>query len=207
MSKITIYGAPGAGTSHLRWLLLCCTNWLDTLLIDPIDFFSMEVYPKQRSWHNWLKYEKKYKTFLHSQSTPSIEIPTGGVYHGLFPDINDVSGESQDFNVFCLGTSKILKKYAMINSYLDGADLLQLSNYTTQWEEQIKIKNINNKIIWHYNWFLDHNILVKRLNEICNTTHLKKPDTKFIKTINQQWLDCWDNAHKDFIKFFKNPIK
>jgi hypothetical protein len=203
MSKILIFGAPGAGCSHMRWLLLACTEWRNKQLIDIKKFFETQVYPINRTWHNWLTYEKKFKRLLDNQTEPNIELLPGSVHHGLFADLSQTAQGPTDINLFCMADNTIIKKYAMINSYLDGADLFQLINFTAQWHNTIKNKHFHNKILWQYDWFLDNNEVVKQIQHLCTQCGLEQPNPDLIRSINQMWLDCWNNLCKDFNIFFK----
>jgi len=207
MSKIVIFGAPGTGCNHLRWLLLTCTEWNNNKIKD-IDFFRNEVYPRSRTWYNWLIFEKKFKTLLNEQT--QIIIPRGNVHHTLFPDLNAYVHDKKNYNLFITpinNIDNIIHKYAMINSYFDGADLTKLPNFMSQWYTDIVNTNYNNKVLWDYVWFLDNNKIVEHLEKICKQCELQQPNRHLIESINQMWLDSWQNLHKDFQNFLKYPIK
>lgn len=64
-SAFNIIAPPGAFSNHLRWLLLLDSRFSLPTELDTLEFFEQCVYPKERTWHNWLFYEFHYRVQLN----------------------------------------------------------------------------------------------------------------------------------------------
>ena len=66
MSNFSILANIGGGGNHLRWLCLLDKRFNIELVTSKTikDFILQDVYAEQRSWHNWLVWEWKYRNRL-----------------------------------------------------------------------------------------------------------------------------------------------
>lgn len=66
--KFSIIAPPGAFGNHLRWLLLLDSRFsFPDNATNKVEFIEHCVYPNNRTWHNWLGYEWKYRRQLDQQ--------------------------------------------------------------------------------------------------------------------------------------------
>lgn len=63
--KLSIIAPPGAFGNHLRWLLMLDSRFsFPNGANDKLEFIDQNVYPADRTWHNWLRYEWQYRRQL-----------------------------------------------------------------------------------------------------------------------------------------------
>jgi len=56
---------PGGGGNHLRWLLYIDKKFPNVFDGDKLNFIKNQVYNSNRTWHNWISYEGKFRDKLN----------------------------------------------------------------------------------------------------------------------------------------------
>lgn len=68
--RFSIMAPPGAFGNHIRWLLLLDSKfnlpefYIPSSVDEKVAYYQQLVYPTQRTWHNWLQYEWRYRRWL-----------------------------------------------------------------------------------------------------------------------------------------------
>ena len=183
-----IYAPIGGFGNHLRWLLLLDENYTiklkDQVLItsnEKLEFIKKFVYCEERSWHNWIKFEFRYRIildqylkFTHDMTDIFDDLKTVGLtidpelayksYVKFNPTLNGISKNS-----FLQQIQKQNKMCKFANDY--SPDLFYCVDSASFFQPTLDIKIYNN-IINYFN-LQSHNDVAQEIHYIWYNLHLK----------------------------------
>ena len=160
-----IYAPIGGFGNHLRWLLLLDENYTiklkDQVLItsnEKLEFIKKFVYCEERSWHNWIKFEFRYRIildqylkFTHDMTDIFDDLKTVGLtidpelayksYVKFNPTLNGISKNS-----FLQQIQKQNKMCKFANDY--SPDLFYCVDSASFFQPTLDIKLYNNNKVY-----------------------------------------------------------
>lgn len=125
-AKFGIIAAPGGFGNHIRWLLLLdpmfSLKCFDVNTPDEkINFLKLQVYSPQRSWHNWLTTEWKFRDAINSLISLS---------HGGDLRWKEMANNANDKTLLCTVDADLAyRNYVKFNSNLNSTDADKWKNY------------------------------------------------------------------------------
>ena len=184
---------------HVRWILLLDEQFQAESLNftgnckDKVNIILSEIYPKDRTWHNWLKYEFKYRQQFnqllechHSFNTIDFEDFSKDTYTSI-----QVSPELCYHSYIKLHSSNNRLSYAEFINQVD-------EHNTKEQGLQKFLPNLtlhNGDILFQEE--LDYDFYINLINSLGFTNNYK-----YAKIIHTRWFQLHKQAEKDIIQTF-----
>jgi hypothetical protein len=214
--KYQVNSPIGGFGNHLRWLLLLDSRFNFTLPIPDFDrsihsnpinlltdstnchfgtikqklsFIQNYVYPQDRSWHNWLIFEVKYRHELQP-------------YVFFNHDYDNISDDPVKTIACTISPNLAYKSYLKFNSNcnLTSADLFKKVTANNNWHVNHLSKN-DYLIINSDNLFsssLDRNLYETIINFLNFDNHYDSANT-----VHQLWYNLHKKSEKEFVEYIQ----
>ena len=195
MKRLIIF-PPGAGGNHIRWLMYFDKNFEPEKSLDEkIQFIKENIYNEERTHHNWISIETKYRGIPYdsvialrgNHNDPAYDIPEA---HTLFVKYKDSSNPFEHY--FCLNPSLNWKHPETFKKY-----------FYTWFNEQIDAKGVlpsNKKVIFGdslWNETLDK----KLYSDIIDFWNLED-HYEYAAETHKLWNICKKRAYRDFHAYY-----
>lgn len=196
--KRAIVFPGGAGGNHLRWLLYLDSSVAEHLSInEKVDFILSEIYSKERTFHNWLPLEARWRYLDHYESFVKI----------LHEPKDDVPESTTVFLTFD-DWDKVLVHYACLTGCFSSETMYnRYENFLHEFDKKIVMCGINgpNKLILKSDVFFDNLLDRNYYNSVINLFGFEDHYEE-AKIIHAKWAEARQRARNDFYKFYTSAF-
>lgn len=201
MNKRIIYPVAGGG-NHVRWLMYFDKSFdkmhfsSDKSPDDKLKFIETKVYPKERTWHNWIQFEKKHrKKYDHIIDLEST--------HHLYSYKENSKTIVMSFNDYTECIQKFLIIFSYYRENISMADIVE-ETFIPYYDNRIKSQNfsvfdkvIPSDVIWGD--VLDKNFYY----DIINFWELED-HYDYAAKVHSMWITCNKRALTQFLEICQN---
>lgn len=193
-----IYAPIGSFGNHLRWLLLLSDRF--EIVINDHAYSTIDekmawlldaVYPQERSWHNWLEYEWRYRKMLDS---------IGGI---RFTHDNAILTHDEDnsarFICTTIAPELAYRSYMKFNNNLNNLPIdnfegmIWASNRQIDAVDDSRVLKINSELLWSPQ--LDRTLYLR-------ATDWFQCDTQWTHAVqlHERWFSLQQKAEREFVR-------
>lgn len=206
--KKQIWYPFGAGGNHIRWLMYFDKSFdkmhfsVDKSPDDKLKFIETNIYPKERTWHNWLSFEWKHRIkFNHIISIDSRHHLLDDGHALLLQDENQTKAIILSFNDY----TECIKRYLVIFTQQSPWSLPRIKEeiYDT-YNNHIKSKTnssfqkiIPSDVIWE-------DVLDKKFYYDIIDFWGFEDHYEYAAKVHTLWVNCQKQALSQFMESCKN---
>jgi len=188
----TLYHTWGTAGNHIRWLMYFDKSFDPMRSLDiKLKFIQLKVYPKERTWHNWLTFEwefrRQYQTMLKIEHDLTIDNPSD---KSIYLRYNDYT--------------KPMNHYRCLNPGLNGFDVEKFKSLYSTHEDLLNGLQLNeNKKIIIADIFWNDVLDKDTYTELIEFWNLEN-HYEYASRIHLLWCTARKRAYEDFCRSFNN---